>query len=610
MKDFDVENTMNETENTVHEAQEDTVHAVNAAENTFREAEQTVENTADDVEEILRKAQDQQNAQNVQNAQTTERSDAIRQTQNAWSAPQMQNPQPQNPQSATYSPYPNGTYRPAQNVHPGPQPGAYTPNPQNANSQSSYTSGAYRMNNAYAAQNSYNPQNRSYNAYGAAYNPQSAQTASVAYAPAKKQKKKSSGSTKAVAVICACAVVLSGLAGFGGTLLGNRIAASNGTKITAQDNSASEQKNTASATGGDSVVIYKSVDNVATSTAASAGGDLTYAQVAALVKDSVVEITTEMAVTNPYFPQFIQQASGAGSGVIISEDGYLITNAHVILNESTGDPAETITVRLTDAEEYPAEVITYDADEDIAILKIDANGLTPARCGDSDKLVVGEELVVIGNPLGELGGTVTNGIVSATQREITVGGVTMSLIQTNAAVNPGNSGGGMFNMKGELVGIVNCKSGGDEIEGLGFAIPIDQALKVSEELLTKGYVSGKPMLGIGLDTVSSNSFFSFYSVRSGLYITSVEEGMNDKVFEVGDRIIAVDGEEVSSREDVKTVIYRHAVGDKITVQLYRNNRLMEVEATLFERMPDAEQNGSFGATDVQGSLNDFFGGNN
>ena len=578
MKDFEwenTENTMNENTDPVNENREPV--AGPASEENVRE---------DDVEDILRHAQEAAPAQPAQ--------DSLRTTQNAWSsAPSYQDAQPAQNRSAqgtAYSPYPNGAYRPQQNP--------YAANPQN---------GAYRPAQGY------NPQNRSYNAYGASYDPQTASSRISYQTPVKKQKTKKSGSVKAVAILCACAVILSGLAGFGGSVLGNRLTAAN--KVTAAE-SDSTQKTTAAAqaTGGEPVVIYKSVDvdSVATSTSATAGSDLTYAQVAALVKDSVVEIKTEMAVTNPYFPQFVQQATGAGSGVIISEDGYLITNAHVILNENTGSPAETVTVRLTNGEEYKAEVITYDSDEDIAILKINATGLTPARCGDSDRLVVGEEILVVGNPLGELGGSVSNGIISATQREIEIGGVTMSLIQTNAAVNPGNSGGGMFNMKGEFVGIVNCKSSGEAIEGLGFAIPINQALKVSEELLTKGYVSGKPMLGITLDDVSnqSNSFFFFYSIRSGLYVTAVTEGMNDKVFKVGDRIIAVDGEEVSSRDDVKTILYKHAVGDKIKVQLYRDNKLMEVEATLYERVPTAEQSGTFGEADVQGSLSDFFGGNN
>ena len=583
--------------------------ADNAEEILSRAQEATAaraEDAADEVEDILTRAQETgapkfAGAASVgENVYRPVQTAGNPQPLRAAEAPQ-QTFRPARSTQGTYSPYPNGAYRPQQqNPYSYSSAGA-APSNQNPGNGASYrpSSGSYT-----SSANGYNPQNRSYNAYGAAAAPQHAQ---VAFVPEKKKKTKNSGSVKAVAIICAFAVILSGLAGFGGAVLGSRITASNGSAVT-EGRDTAQKTPAVSQTGGDSVVIYKSVDVDSIVTSASASGsDLTYAQVAALVKDSVVEIDTEFTVRGYW--QY--NASGAGSGVIISEDGYLITNAHVILNESTGKPAETITVRLTNGEEYPAEVVTFDSDEDISILKINAAGLVPARCGDSDRLIVGEELVVVGNPLGELGGSVSNGIVSATQREINISGVTMHLIQTNAAVNPGNSGGGMFNMKGELVGIVNCKSYGEEIEGLGFAIPINQVLKVSEELLTKGYVSGKPMLGISLDSVSStNSFFSFYSIRAGLYVTAVEAGMNDKVFQVGDRIIAVDGEEVSSSEDIKTAIYKHEVGDKVKVQLYRNNKLMEVEAALYERVPSADQSGSFGEADIQGSLNDFFGGNN
>jgi serine protease Do len=229
--------------------------------------------------------------------------------------------------------------------------------------------------------------------------------------------------------------------------------------------------------------------------------------------------------------------------------------------------------------------------------------------GDSDKLVVGEELVIVGNPLGELGGSVSNGIVSATEREIQVGGVTMHLIQTNAAVNPGNSGGGMFNMKGQLVGIVNAKSSGSGIEGLGFAIPINQALTVTEQLLTYGYVRGKPMIGVSFEDVSGSNYFFYYSVKAGVYVRSLTKGMNDNVLKEGDRIIAVNGEEISSSDDIKAIIYASNIGDKLTFQLYRDNKLMEVEVTCYERSPENMGSSiSFGTEEVPGSLDDFFGG--
>ena len=274
-------------------------------------------------------------------------------------------------------------------------------------------------------------------------------------------KEKKPITRKTIAWACAICVVLSGAFGFGGTYLAHQ--------ITAQDPAvqSSDMQTAQKVSSGAPIVIYKAADTASTASTAkataSSDSDMTYAQVAAIVKDSVVEINTEYKTENIWFQY---TTGGAGSGVILTEDGYIITNAHVILDNNQQNVADTVTVRLTDGTEYPAEVKAYDTDEDIAIVKIEAKGLKAVKCGDSDKLVVGQELVIVGNPLGELGGTVTNGIVSATEREIQVGGVSMHLIQTNAAVNPGNSGGGMFNMRGELVGIVNAKSSGTGIEGL------------------------------------------------------------------------------------------------------------------------------------------------
>ena len=405
-------------------------------------------------------------------------------------------------------------------------------------------------------------------------------------------KEKKPITRKTIAWACAICVILSGAFGFGGTYLAHQ--------ITAQDPAvqSSDMQTAQKVSSGTPIVIYKAADTASTASTAkataSSDSDMTYAQVAAIVKDSVVEINTEYKTENIWFQY---TTGGAGSGVILTEDGYIITNAHVILDNNQQNVADTITVRLTDGTEYPAEVKAYDTDEDIAIVKIDAKGLKAVKCGDSDKLVVGQELIIVGNPLGELGGTVTNGIVSATEREIQVGGVTMHLIQTNAAVNPGNSGGGMFNMHGELVGIVNAKSSGTGIEGLGFAIPVNKAVSVSEELMTKGYVSGKPMIGVSFEDVGSGSDLFFFGgvssdVKPGVYVRSLVEGMNDKILKEGDRIIAVNGEEISSSEDIKAQVSKSSIGDKLTFQLYRDNKLMEVEVTVFERTPDVKAKGS------------------
>jgi serine protease Do len=172
-----------------------------------------------------------------------------------------------------------------------------------------------------------------------------------------------------------------------------------------------------------------------------------------------------------------------------------------------------------------------------------------------------------------------------------VNGVTMHLIQSNAAVNPGNSGGGMFNMKGELIGIVNAKSSGTGIEGLGFAIPINEALDINAQLLQYGYVRGKVMIGVGFDQVenSSSMFMYYYNVKPGLYVTSLAEGYNDSVLQVGDRVIAVNGEEVTTVADVKAIVSAASIGDILKFQLYRDGKLIGVEVTCYEKVPDGKQ---------------------
>ena len=193
-------------------------------------------------------------------------------------------------------------------------------------------------------------------------------------------------------------------------------------------------------------VIYQSV--VRTSSSSSSDSSLSISDVAAVASNSVVEITTETVMMGTRMGQFVSE--GAGSGVIITSDGYILTNNHVI------DGASKITVRLKDGTSYNGVVVGLDEKTDLAVIKVDASDLQPAVFGDSSSLTVGETAVAIGNPLGQLGGTVTSGIISALDREISIDGETMTLLQTSAAINPGNSGGGLFNSYGELIGIVNA----------------------------------------------------------------------------------------------------------------------------------------------------------
>ena len=315
-------------------------------------------------------------------------------------------------------------------------------------------------------------------------------------------------------------------------------------------------------------------------------GDYDLTDVCAVVSASVVEITTEFNQTYYGYYQYVQE--GAGSGVIISNDGYIITNAHVITNSENGKLADAIKIRLNSGDEYTAKIIGSDSDSDIALLKIDAKNLSAATVGNSDKIKVGEQVIAVGNPLGELGGTVTSGIVSATNREISVENNRMTLIQIDAAINPGNSGGGLFNVKGELIGIVNAKTTDVTVEGLGFAIPVNEAVNVAEELESHGYVTGKTYIGISLTDVTDafTAYYYFRSESTGVYVTDVQEGYNEDVLQYGDRITAINDEEISSTADVKEIVQKCEVGDKLTFTISREGKLKDVKVTCFEYVPE------------------------
>lgn len=266
-------------------------------------------------------------------------------------------------------------------------------------------------------------------------------------------------------------------------------------------------------------------------------------------------------------------STGAGSGVIVSTDGYIVTNNHVI------EDAQTITVRLSDGIEYKATLVGTDSKTDLAVIKIDAEDLPPAVLGDSSSLVVGQSAVAIGNPLGELGGTVTQGIISALDREITIDGETMSLLQTDTAINPGNSGGGLFNLYGELIGIVNAKSSGSDIEGLGFAIPVNTAKTVIEEIIVNGYVTGRISTGLTLvDIQDTGTAMSYRVSKLGLYIS----GSTSSDFQSGDIITAIDGKSVGSLSDYNSILGSYKVGDTIEITVSRSGRSITASLVLTE----------------------------
>ena len=292
--------------------------------------------------------------------------------------------------------------------------------------------------------------------------------------------------------------------------------------------------------------------------------------------NSVVEIQTE-SVTNGSNPFQQYVSSGAGSGVILTQDGYIVTNHHVI------EDANSITVRTRSGDEYNASLVGSDEQSDLAVLKIDATGLTPAVLGDSTTLEVGDLSIAIGNPLGELGGSVTSGIISALDREMTIDGQTMTLLQTDAAVNPGNSGGGLFNANGDLIGIVNAKSSGENVEGIGFAIPISTATDIIDELIANGEVTSRPTLGVSLYNVEDEMTASQLGVDStGVYIVQIVDGgaADNAGLRSGDRIVSVDGSEVSSASDVRAALNKHKIGESISITVERNGQTQDFDVAL------------------------------
>ena len=424
-----------------------------------------------------------------------------------------------------------------------------------------------------------------------------------------KKKNKKARRIAVIAAIVACALLVCAIAGVGGAMLASKLLFSDGLfevqiggGLPGGDVSFGDgQQGSGSGTGGtggtlqsetpypadtaeyDYAAAYAAlVKNDGTtlvgSTNGSAGNsEKSLIEVTAAVKDSVVEITTT-TVSNRG-----QIYAGAGSGVIIHKDGLIVTNHHVIAD------SDQIVVRLTNGETYYATLRGSDEEGDIAILKIkprEESPLTVAKLGYSGALALGESVIAIGNPLGELGGTVTNGIISALGREINVDGNKMTLLQTNAAINSGNSGGGLFNMAGELIGIVNAKYSATGVEGLGFAIPIDTAYTDSfADLCNYGYIRGIPAL---------NVTFAEKPVQQGFFVT----GYKAVVYDAGgnaqlkkdDCVISLDGVSVynistSPVAAIKDIVRSHKVGDQLSMVVKRGNEEITLTVTLTEYVP-------------------------
>ena len=316
--------------------------------------------------------------------------------------------------------------------------------------------------------------------------------------------------------------------------------------------------------------------------------EMSDAEVYAANVNSVVSINVTGTSGTNFFGQPVQTAS-AGSGFILTRDGFIVTNYHVVEN------AETVKVTLYNGDEYEAKFVGGDEDYDIAVIKVEASELQPVILGDSAGLNVGDHVLAIGNPLGELTFSMSGGMVSSVNRAINVGGIPFNMIQTDASINSGNSGGPLFNSYGEVVGIVSAKysssSGGASVEGLGFAIPMNDVVAMIQDIMTNGYITNKPYLGITGGTMTEQMAAQYrYDISTGVFVYSVEEGgAADKAgLKMGDVIIKVDDHKIDSMEDLTVVKKQYSAGDTATLTIYREGSETTVELT-WDAVPADQQ---------------------
>ena len=409
-------------------------------------------------------------------------------------------------------------------------------------------------------------------------------------APAAPQKKKHGG-VKTVALMLVCALV-GGMVGAGALSF-----------VQTRSGGAAGKED-----GGETAVIAFSdreapeVENVKV----SGSQKLSYAELYRANVDSVVSINT--TITTNVFNQTVQNAS-AGTGFIITQDGYIVTNYHVI------DSADSVKVTLYNGESYDAKVIGGDSDYDVAVIKIDAKGLKAVTFGDSSALQVGEDIAAIGNPLGELTFSMSEGIVSSVDRAINVDGTPFNMIQVSAAINPGNSGGPLFNAYGEVVGIVSAKYSAyasTSVEGLGFAIPINDVIAMVEDIMENGRVTNRPYFGMMASSITANyAQQSGLAVSAGVLVNSVESGgaAEKAGLRSGDVIVKVGDKTIASMTDLNAVKKSYKAGDTVTVTVNRGGSELELELT-FDATPEQTQTAEQQPQQGQQNNNNYYGGGN
>ena len=389
------------------------------------------------------------------------------------------------------------------------------------------------------------------------------------YIPPQKEKKKGWTSGKIVALALSCSL-LGGAVGAGGVVLGNQVF-SRPLEEARENISNLLEGNRESA-----IIDISKIDTTK---------QMTPAEVYATNVNSTVGITTSIT-TNFWGYQTTSAASG--SGFIFTDDGYILTNFHVV------EDSNSITVTLYNGKTHDAKLIGYDESNDVAVLKIEAKDLTPVVLGDSDNLNVGDGVVAIGNPLGELTFSLTSGTISAKDRAITMsGGNTMRLMQTDCAINSGNSGGALFNLYGEVIGITNAKyssSSNSEasIDNIGFAIPINKARSIAQSIIEKGYVS-KPYIGVSVTTVSAET--QSYGLPKGAAVKEVtEDSPAEKAgLQVNDIITHVNGKEIADQTELVMLIGNAAVGDTLEFTVYRKGTTEQITITVGEQIQSATQ---------------------
>lgn len=418
--------------------------------------------------------------------------------------------------------------------------------------------------------------------------------------PNKKPKKKHTG-LKVAAFVLAMVLVSGGSIGvYEGIRSSN---ADNSSSIVASNDSSAAESST-----GDSSSSKKSDSSQSWIQLASTNGSMSVADIVKKVTPSVVGVQSTFSSSNGSnnnpmngYGGFFgygsqgnngsQGMTGVGTGIIMSKDGYIVTNAHVIYDDEYGyGEASSVQIQMSDEETtYDARIVAYDKEADIAVLKIDADNLTPAEFGDSSSCEVGEMVVAIGNPLGlQFQNTVTCGIISALDRKVTINDNTMTLIQTDTAINNGNSGGPLINSSGQVIGINSAKmsstySGEATVEGIGFAIPMSEAKSIVDDLINYGYVTGRPQLGISCQDVTE-AVSQAYNIPVGAYIFSVTAGgaADQAGLQPGDVITGIQDQTISTTEELNAVKNQYKAGDSITLTYVRAGETKKVDVTLAE----------------------------